>query len=110
MYYLCSFTIVPFPTAHQPSSQTLITYFSLEVRLRRKRMPADDARGEDVQRRRRSPRVEGLPAGGGLERVTRKRQREARREPDDDRGVAAMETEGETPVAAMEVDVAEAAV
>ena len=33
-------------------------------------------------------------------------------EPDDDRGVAAMETvtEGETPVAAMEVDVAEAAV
>lgn len=86
----------------------------LEVRLRRKRMPADDARGEDVQRRRRSPRVEGLPAGGGLERVTRKRQREdappAGREPDDDRGVAAMETEGETPVAAMEVDVAEAAV
>ena len=62
-----------------------------------------DARGEDVQRRRRSPRVEGLPAGGGMERVTRKRQREdappAGREPDDDRGVAAMEmTEGETPV------------
>ena len=65
-----------------------------------------DARGEDVQRRRRSPRVEGLPAGGGMERVTRKRQREdappAGREPVsqtvDDRGVAAMETEGETPV------------
>ena len=38
-----------------------------------------DARGEDVQRRRRSPRVEGLQAGGGLERVTpltRKRKRE----------------------------------
>ena len=79
------------------------------------RTRADDAHVEDVQRRRQSPRVEGLQAGGCLKRVTRKRKREdapqARRgvESDDDREVTAMETDGEEPPVAMEGDVAEAA-
>ena len=57
--------------------------------------------------------MEGLPAGSGLEREMRKRKREdappERRggESDDNREVTAMETEGEEPLAAMEVDVAQ---